>query len=420
MESDHSIVLAKAVGGMKVLFLTYCYPPQKYPRSIQISHLVQYLKKDFSVDVITSVSEGTGDESLLYFTPLDNVEYAEKALITKFIEKSRGHKIKKAILPDLYYPWHFDLYNTATHKIKAEGVDVIVTFGQPMSTHIAGLKLKEKFPRIKWVAHFSDPWLDNPFNEYNGWTKFVNRYYQNKVFRISDCLIFTSQDTIELIMKNYSNDIRPKSIHIPHCFNESLYSNVPSLEKSFTIRYLGNFYGDRQPDYLFKALKRIPEAEFSNIRIELIGASTSSVEECIKQYDLENRVFVLSSVSYMESLSLMKSSDLLLIMDAPFENSPFLPSKLVDYIGANKPIFGITPKGTSQKLIEEMGFLVAHPSNPDEIAEKLIKMIKSIQLKQLSGIPEIIRDRYSVRAVGQHMAEALYSVTVRATTCCRL
>jgi hypothetical protein len=66
-------------------------------------------------------------------------------------------------------------------------------------------------------------------------------------------------------------------------------------------------------------------------------------------------------VDYKTSLALMESADLLLVIDAPFDQSVFLPSKLVDYIGAQRPIFAITPPGTSAKLVSDLGGMVAHP-----------------------------------------------------------
>ena len=410
MEPYRFINLDGSMEKLKVLFLTYAYPPQKYPRSVQISHLVQYLRKEFSLKVITSSAEDAGDQSLLSFTPLDNVQYAEKSAITQFIEKSRGHRIKKSTLPDFQYFWHFDLYKKTSLIIDEFGADVIVTFGQPMSTHITGLKLKKKYLHLKWVAHFSDPWVDNVFNDHNSWVRFVNKHSQDTVFNIADQLIFTSEETIDLVTRSYSSLIRSKALYIPHSFDESLYSiqeNTHQTANPLIIRYLGNFYGNRQPDYLFEAFKNIQKSDLENIRVEFVGSATDAIEDKIIKYGLEETVFLRSSVSYLDSLSLMQESDLLLIIDAPAELSPFLPSKLVDYIGANKPIFGITPPGTSQKLIEEMGFLVAHPNNPAEIAEKLLLVMQQLKDKKLSTIPDHIRSRYSIAVVGKQMANVL-------------
>jgi len=87
-------------------------------------------------------------------------------------------------------------------------------------------------------------------------------------------------------------------------------------------------------------------------------------------------VKVVSTVSYCQSLALMSSADLLLVIDAPTNNvSVFLPSKLVDYIGSGVPIFGISPPGTSASLIERLGGYVANPRNVQEIATELRKAI---------------------------------------------
>lgn len=390
---------------MRILFLTYCYPPQKFPRSIQISHLVQELKKNENIEiqVITSPAEEIGDQSLLSFTPLDNVQYAEKSLITKFIEKSKGYRIKKAIFPDFKYWWHFNLFKKASYLIATNKTDVIVTFGHPMSTHIAGLKLKKKFPHLRWITHFSDPWVDNPFDGSNKWVKFTHKYYQDKIFSHADNLIFTSQETIELVTRSSPKLIKEKAFVLTHSFNDDLYPKAQKKNASFTIRHLGNFYGNRQPDSLFKAIKNFSEEDLENVIFELIGHSTEDLASKIQFYGLQKYVSVLPGVSYLDSLKLMKESDLLLIIDAPGEISPFLPSKLIDYIGANKPIFGITPTGTARKLIEEMGFMTANPDNPQEIHTKLMEIIGLIKKSNINKISNKIRKLYIIKNVASVM-----------------
>lgn len=410
MESYYSQQMVKTMERLSVLFLTYCYPPQKFPRSVQISHLVQALRKNINLTVITSEPENKGDESLLSFTPLDNVIYAPKSIFSKFVEKSKGYRIKKNILPDLFYFWHFDLLNKTQEYINNKKVDVIATFGQPMSTHIAGLKLKKKYPHLKWVAHFSDPWVDNIFNDYNFWTKCINKHAQNQVFKKADKLIFTSTETIDLVTKNYPNFVRKKSICLPHSFNQNLYQKIAQpKDKKIIIRYIGNFYGNRQPDCLFQALKEFPLKNSKDFKIEFIGNHQHSLYEKIKEHNLESVVFCHPSVNFLESLQLMQTSDLLLLIDAPSENSPFLPSKLIDYIGANKPMFGITPEGTSKNLLEKMGFYIANPNNASEISEKLFKTIEKNKEDPEAHIPTAIRSSFSKEYIAQEMLKILQS-----------
>ena len=52
------------------------------------------------------------------------------------------------------------------------------------------------------------------------------------------------------------------------------------------------------------------------------------------------------SVSYIDSLSLMSTADVLLAIDGFVDNNVFLPSKIVDYLGAGPLIVTVTPSGS--------------------------------------------------------------------------
>jgi glycosyltransferase involved in cell wall biosynthesis len=67
----------------------------------------------------------------------------------------------------------------------------------------------------------------------------------------------------------------------------------------------------------------------------------------------------------------MRASDVLMVIDAPFAQSPFLPSKLVDYLGARKPILGVTPPGESRDLIQRCGYPTADPRDVAAVAEAI-------------------------------------------------
>src|SRR5439155_27339150 len=100
--------------------------------------------------------------------------------------------------------------------------DVMVTFGSPMSDHLIGLEIKKKF-QLPWIAHFSDPWVENPFKGYGWFTKTVNLSLERKVVEAANLLIFTSHETVELVMSKYSTQLKSKARVLPHAFEEKLY-----------------------------------------------------------------------------------------------------------------------------------------------------------------------------------------------------
>jgi hypothetical protein len=71
-------------------------------------------------------------------------------------------------------------------------------------------------------------------------------------------------------------------------------------------------------------------------------------------------------------------ADVLLVIDAPSDGpSPFLPSKLVDYLPLQKPIFGITPHdGATARLLRRLGCSTAAPEDVDGIARAIEALLK--------------------------------------------
>lgn len=282
----------------------------------------------------------------------------------------------------------------------------IFTWSQYHSSHLAGLKIKKKFPQVPWLVHLSDPWVDNPFNSLQWATKPLNTYFESQVFEKADAILLTSERTKELILKRYPSKIREKTSVIPHPFDESLYpAQIKRKDDTFLIRYLGKFYGPRNPSSLFEAVEKIwkntPE-KLRGVRFEFIGSGRPGAA-------VPESASFLPPCDYKTSLEKMCEADLLLVIDAPFENTVFLPSKLVDYIGAGKPVFGITPDGTSKEVIERLGGECAHPSSVSEIAEKLLRAIeKAKAVPKLESDGE--RQKYSLNEVGRRTRLAIEAV----------
>jgi hypothetical protein len=123
-----------------------------------------------------------------------------------------------------------------------------------------------------------------------------------------------------------------------------------------------------------------------------------------------------ASVEYEESLQEMRSADGLLIIDAPFEQSVFFPSKLVDYLWARRPILALTPPGTSANIVMAAGGLVASPENPETIASGLADMIQQLRAGSIGPPKENVVLRYDARKVAGEFDRVVKAVmSVRET-----
>src|SRR5262249_33916166 len=146
---------------------------------------------------------------------------------------------------------------------------------------------------------------------------------------------------------------------VSHSFDPALFPEPARPDSMIVVRHVGNFYGHRSPVPLFRALALVLKTEpqlLTNVRFELVGQLPLRFRAHPSLRALPaGLVRVVGHVTYRESLNLMRSSDLLLTVDGPDELSVFLPSKLIEYLGAGPPVLGIAPPGTSARLLERCG-----------------------------------------------------------------
>ena len=75
-----------------------------------------------------------------------------KSLITRFI---RGN----FFIPDPRRGWNGYAFKKACEIIESQKINHVITTSPPHSTQLIGLKLKRKYPAIKWIADLRDPWV---------------------------------------------------------------------------------------------------------------------------------------------------------------------------------------------------------------------------------------------------------------------
>jgi hypothetical protein len=410
---------------IKLLAVSFFYPPLAAPRSVQVARLLRHTAAS-TVLVCADEASERQDPTL----EPGAQDFLSECLRVPFSVRKWRRQISRVAsrfelplwnrAPDQYRGWKPLAVRSIDDFLRRTRYrpDVLVTFGQPMSDHLIGLELQRRYG-WPWAAHFSDPWVDNPFGRFDSLTKSFNAALERKVMDAASMLIFTSQETLELIMEKYTPEHRSKARVLPHCFdsgwNAAAATTAHSLESKIVVRHLGELYGRRSPKPLFDALRLIHSSaplSFSDVRFELIGATEESVLRDSGFHHLpEGLVVVKPTVSYQESLSLMIASDGLLVIDAPMERSVFLPSKLIDYIGAARPILGITPPGTSANLINQLGGWLAEPSEIEGVARALEEFLLYLRRSRNKGTAQWgdsgVRSRYEAQTVGTLFSDFL-------------
>lgn len=396
---------------MKLLFHSYCYPPLRYPRSIQVARLAAHLPGG-NVTVVCAEEETEGDLSLLEAYPDTGREVVRVpwGRLRSRLASASERLAEKVLIPDRYRLWQSGAANAVERRGLLENADALVTFGQPMSDHLFGLRLARASRRIPWIAHFSDPWADNPFRVRGRLGRSLNLRLEARVAEQADALVFTAEEQRDLVLAKYPAPLGAKAHVVPHAHDPALYPEPTEQGDSLVARYIGTFYGNRSPEPLLRALQALTERQpvaLRGVRVEFVGAGRLPEESSLEF------VGVRGPVDYLESLELMRASDLLLVVDAPGETSPFLPSKLIDYAGARRPIVAIAPEGPSASLIRRLGGWQANPSDPVAGAAALAEGLSAARDRPRRwGRDEVVRS-YTAGVIARRFLDVIEAIAPR-------
>ena len=396
---------------MRLTFLSWAYPPMAFPRAVQVERLARE-GTIRPLDIVCSDAARAEHKAQdAEFTVRRVADPGRAGLLTRL---GLGRLRAALAQPDAQRAWAFAAAREIAQSWPPAAGDVLVTFGQPMSDHLAGLALKRRFG-MRWIAHFSDPWADNPFATRLPFFRLRNLGLERTVIEAADHVLLTSEETVELVMRKYPLVWRAKASVLPHAFEARLYPPRAAASGPIVLRYLGSLYGKRSPMPFLRGVqslaRRAPDLA-ARLKIEFIGETAPRLVASAARAALPpGLVRFLPTIDYRSALAAMRSADILVHLDAPAESSVFLASKLVDYVGARRPIVGVTPAGTAAKLIAALGGWVADPASADSIAAALEDAVAYVERsRDADWGDESVRRRYDSATATASFAQIVEQV----------
>lgn len=378
------------MSGMKPLCMSLWRPPTLRPQAILLGKMVpEWIRQGVSPVVVSYANQeewkvGAPIEDVDMFNPVRGLGRIPP--IYRFFERRYWARMASLV----------------GNVVSRHGIDVLFSFAYPMVSNIVGAMVKQQ-TGVPFVSHFSDPHARMPFR--NDTPEEDARYMAQERFILeqSDAAVFVNDTLRDKVVSHHPN-LSFRAEVIPHCYDPALYPAAKDKDTERTVfSHIGAFYGPRNPETIFKALRRALDASpvlEEKILFRFIGALQSysgqkedPVSRLAKQYGLSKVVSVEPAVDYEQSLGFMKASDYLLVIDADFENSPFLPSKVIDYAGAGAPILAVTPKGSpSWDTVSGMGGLVFSHGQ----VEALSDAIESCLADKRGELDKGVVEQYSV------------------------
>lgn len=303
------------------------------------------------------------------------------SVITRFI---RGN----FFIPDPRRGWNSFAFRKACEIIGSYKIDHIVTTSPPHSSQLIGLKLKKKFPGIKWIADLRDPWTDIYYYE-KFYPTFLSRKvdsaYEKRVLRSADTIITVGNSLKELFSSKIPG-IEKKIEVIPNGYDEDDFKGLEaSHPEIFTISYIGTLSAAYLLNGLIEALRSLLKKGI-RLRMKFTGVvSPEQRELIISTAGGSNCEFIPYSSHSTALRNMVDTSALLLIIPAHISSRSIITGKLFEYLASRKPILCLGPEnGDAAAIVEETGHGRTFDYNDSEgIAD---------YLQRLASAPEIYEE----------------------------
>ena len=177
----------------RLLIVSFIFPPQLLARSLQLLKTANALAR-----LGWDITVYTADYKLLKYK-------SDPALLEKLdpsIRLIEGYTFENWLLanataslslgmPDDKYLWRIRGKKFLKELLEKESFDVMASFGLQWSSHLLAREVK-KFSGLPWLAHFSDPWVDNDYHHRVWPVSAVNRAQERSVAMLADRLCSSS------------------------------------------------------------------------------------------------------------------------------------------------------------------------------------------------------------------------------------
>lgn len=258
------------------------------------------------------------------------------------------------LIPDARKFWNRPALRAATHFLRENPIDLVITTGPPHSTHLIGLALKQRY-KVRWIADWRDPWSSVYYLKLNPPSAFSMRRHlamERLVAETADLNIVVSRHLAEQLP-----GLNKEVIYNGYAADKSGISAQDQKVRAdkFRIKYVGNLTEGQK---LAEGVKMIRQAfPDGNFELSFIGTRLSPEQQKILSEEIPGKYTCKDFVPHQAALEEMADCETLLLLINYYEGfEGMLTTKLFEYIASGTKIFCVGQHGgEAEELIVKFG-----------------------------------------------------------------
>ena len=245
--------------------------------------------------------------------------------------------------------------------------------------HLIGLRLKKKYPHLRWIADFRDPWT-----EWGMWdtlmvsptVRAIHKKMERRVLAHADEIITITPFYVRRFEKLSGKRVRL----LTNGYDEDDFKGIVyRREDKFVIRHVGLINEKCDPRPFMRALQlelKEQPAFAEALRLEFIGEVHPDFRDFVgANPDLGKVTVFTGNVPHDDLIPLYGSSSLLLLILTGYKDAEgFLPGKLFEYFASGLPVLGVGPAdGDAAELLRETGSGAMFDTDDEAGIRKILK-----------------------------------------------
>ena len=386
---------------MNIVIITTPYYPEMSAPAACINKYIQQLKYKYSIDIINPIAredfEPLGDPNLsLHYVSnrywtwrmrcVDNRKMGKHVFWNRmFIQLFR---IRTLLLGSFSYPtiqsWQLEAFYKELERIQSQkNIDVIISVVNPICSTFAALRFKERYPGVKWITYFTDPFTFHPlmYNTtlFKRLRKKRNYKWEKRIYDTADFNLFTA----ELYKSALSDFHQPleKTICFKYILDRIKNKHASERQASSDVcklLYAGSLYVRRRnPEFALSVVSRIDGialdmyVPFGNCDGIIAGYQSGK----IKRYPAVDR----------DRYNELISDECDILVNIGNNVTLQIPSKMLELLSTGRPILNFYQlKDSNYEMIERYPLGLNIGLNDPDAVEKVSFFCKEMKGKQLS------------------------------------